>query len=105
VWGFIHFGVQAIVAWGVNAKIQNAIINKFVNVYIYTFAMLHHSLGQDSAQRKNEAGEDFSISEQLLRGIVERFRGGLASKAQIFLHHSTLGSRVIKKKREEEDAP
>ena len=30
---------------------------------------------------------------------VERFRGGLVFKAYIFLYHSTLGSRVIKKKK------
>jgi len=30
---------------------------------------------------------------------VERFRGGLVFKAHRLLHHSTLGSRVIKKKR------
>jgi hypothetical protein len=29
---------------------------------------------------------------------VERFRGGLAFKARRWLYHSTLGSRVIKKK-------
>ena len=40
----------------------------------------------------------FSIEEQLLRRIVKRFRGGLVFKAHIRLHHSTLGSRVIKKK-------
>ena len=30
---------------------------------------------------------------------VKRFRGGLVSKAHILLYHSTLGSRVIKKKK------
>ena len=30
---------------------------------------------------------------------VKRFRGGLLSKAQRLLYHSTLGSRVIKKKK------
>ena len=29
---------------------------------------------------------------------MERFRGGLVSKAHRLLYHSTLGSRVIKKK-------
>ena len=41
----------------------------------------------------------FSIEEQLLRRCVKRFRGGLVSKAHRPLHHSTLGSRVIKKKK------
>jgi len=30
---------------------------------------------------------------------VERFRGGLVFKAHRFMYHSTLGSRVIKKKK------
>ena len=34
----------------------------------------------------------------MLSRNVERFRGGLAFKALRLLHHSTLGSRVIKKK-------
>ena len=43
--------------------------------------------------------EGFSVSEQLLRRIVKRFRGALVSKAHELLYHSTLGSRVIKKKK------
>ena len=30
---------------------------------------------------------------------MKRFRGGLVSKAHGLLHHSTLGSRVVKKKK------
>ena len=41
----------------------------------------------------------FSIQEQLLRRIGERFPGGLVSKAHRLLYHSTLGSRPIKKKK------
>ena len=33
------------------------------------------------------------------RGNVKRFRGGLVFKAHRLLHHSTLGLRVIKKKK------
>ena len=33
---------------------------------------------------------------------VQRFRGGLVFKAHRLLYHSTLGYRVIKKKKEEE---
>jgi hypothetical protein len=40
-----------------------------------------------------------SISEQVLHRNVQRFRGGLAFKAHRFLYHSTLGLRVIKKKK------
>ena len=36
---------------------------------------------------------------QLLSRNVERFRGGLVFKALRLLHHSTLGSKVIRKKR------
>jgi len=35
----------------------------------------------------------------LLRRNVKRFRGGLVLKADRWLYHSTLGSRVIKKKK------
>ena len=38
----------------------------------------------------------------LLRRNVKRFRGGLVFKARRLLYHSTLGLRVIEKKREEE---
>ena len=41
----------------------------------------------------------FSIYEHPLGRNVKRFRGGLVSKAHILLYHSTLGSRVIKKKK------
>ena len=44
----------------------------------------------------------FSLDEQLLRRNVERFRGGLVFKAHGLLYHSTLGLRVIKKKRSSE---
>ena len=42
------------------------------------------------------------FKNKLLRRIVNRFRGRLVFKAHRLLHHSTLGSRVIKRKREEE---
>ena len=41
----------------------------------------------------------FSISEQLLRRNVKRFRGGFVFKAHRLVYHSTLAWRVIKKKR------
>ena len=40
-----------------------------------------------------------SIQEQLLHRNVQRFRGGLVFKAHRLLYHSTLGVRVIKKKK------
>ena len=39
--------------------------------------------------------------EQLLRRNVKRFRGGLVCKAHRRVYHSTLGLRVIKKKKEQ----
>jgi len=39
------------------------------------------------------------IVEQLFHRNVKRFRGGLVVKAHRWLYHSTLGSRVIKKKK------
>ena len=47
----------------------------------------------------------FSIWEQLLSRNVERFRGGLVVKAHRLLHHSTLGSRVTKKKKIPRNSP
>ena len=42
-----------------------------------------------------------SISEQLLYRNVKHLRGGLSFKAHSLLYHSTLGSRVIKRKKED----
>jgi len=50
-------------------------------------------------ERLERKPAQFSISEQLLHRNVKRFQGGLVFKAHRWLHHSTLGSRVIKKKR------
>ena len=44
----------------------------------------------------------FSIQKQLLRRNVKRFRGGLVFKAHKLLIHSTLGWKVIKKKKKKE---
>ena len=41
----------------------------------------------------------FSIQKQLLRNIGKRFRAGLVCKARRLLYNSSLGSRVIKKKK------
>ena len=41
----------------------------------------------------------FSIQDQLFRRNVKQLRGGLVSKAHRLLFHSTLGSRIIKKKK------
>ena len=47
-----------------------------------------------------------AISEQLPRRNVKRFPGGLVSKADRRVYHSTLGSRVIKiREREQRRAP
>jgi len=43
-------------------------------------------------------GKTTSFASQLLSRNVKRFRGGLVFKAHRWLNHSTLGSRVIKKK-------
>jgi len=44
-------------------------------------------------------GMGLLIQEQLLRRNVKRFQGGLVFKTHRLLYHSTLGSRVITKKR------
>ena len=41
-----------------------------------------------------------TVSEQLLQRNDERFRGGLVFKANRWLYHPTLRSRVIKKKKQ-----
>jgi len=52
-----------------------------------------------AASAPGSAPTQTSISEQLLRRNVNRFRGGLVFKARRRVHHSTLGWRVIKKKK------
>ena len=47
----------------------------------------------------------FSVSEQLLSRNVERFQGGLVFKAHRSLYHSTLRSRITKKRKEGIPAP
>jgi len=51
----------------------------------------------------DEIGNTDSIEEQLLHRNVQQFRGGLVFKAHSLLYHSTLGLRVIKKKRFNEE--
>ena len=46
-----------------------------------------------------------SLGLQLLRRNVKRFRGGLVFKAHRIVYHSTLGLRVIKKKKFRGSAP
>ena len=41
------------------------------------------------------------IQELLLSRKVEQFRGGLVFKAHRWLYHSTLGSRIIKRKKKD----
>ena len=41
------------------------------------------------------------LSGKVLRRNVKQFRGGLVSKAYRLLYHSTLGLRVIEKKRKD----
>jgi len=52
---------------------------------------------QDSGLREQRS--EVRVPHQLLSRNVERFRGGLVFKAHRLLHHSTLGSSVIKKKK------
>jgi len=47
-----------------------------------------------------QAQED-GFEEQLRHINMKRFRGELVLKAYILLHHSTLGSRVIKKRKQD----
>ena len=57
--------------------------------------------GADGRARRLQRQRVFPalISEQLIRRIVKRFRGGLVFKAHSLLYHSTLGLRAMKKKK------
>ena len=43
-------------------------------------------------------------ADYMFEEVQKRFRGGLVFKAHRWLYHSTLGSRVIKKKRRRSSA-
>ena len=58
-----------------------------------TAATADATLGSSSARERE------MISDDLLRRNVQQFRGGLVFKADRLVYHSTLGSRVIKKKK------
>ena len=65
----------------------------------------HPKVGPNVNREAGGTKVDFGIT-QLLRRNVRRFQGGLVFKADRLLYHSTLGSRVTKKKGEEqEEAP
>ena len=64
----------------------------------YKLASKHEYVSKLAAE-KRPAQVRFWIQAQLLRRNVKRFRGGLVFKANRLLHHSTVGSRVIKKKK------
>jgi len=43
-----------------------------------------------------------TLSEEVEEGCVKRFRGGLVFKAHRLVYHSTLGLRVMKKKKKKD---
>ena len=53
------------------------------------------SHGDEAFRSKSGIG----IEEGTLRGNVKRFQGGLVFEAPRLVYHSTLGSRVVKKRR------
>ena len=63
-----------------------------------------HHPQKASCPQGQARGDQLSIPEQLLRRNMKWFRGGLVFKAHISLYHSTLGSRVIKKGRDQHRA-
>ena len=75
-------------------------IYTFIYIYIYTYII---KKGQTPYPTVCEALSKhhiwISISEQLLRRNVKRFRGGLAFKAHRRVYSSTLGWTVMKKKK------
>ena len=83
----------------------------YINIYIYThihvYIYMCKAAGEHCAAAPREylarVGQrrcrEFSIYGQVLRRNVKWFRGGLVFKAHRFVHRSTVGWRVIKKKR------
>ena len=64
------------------------------------FTVRRHKFHKDSLSIPTGACRWGTLEEeQLLHRNVQRFRGGLVFKAHRLLYHSTLGSRVIKKKK------
>ena len=62
------------------------------------------SRGLVSNRQSSQLAES-SIQEQLPRKNVKRFRGGLGLEVHRLVYHSTLGWRVIKKKKRLDPAP
>ena len=52
------------------------------------------------SRQVKKSSVQFSVQENILCGNVKWFQGGLVSKAHRRMYHSTLGSRVMQKKRE-----
>jgi len=86
-----------------------------LNVLVVVKVSMCHSRANSAhiRQSRPESGlgfqvsvvETFQVVPSSLGGGARRFRGGLVFKALRLLYHSTLGSRVIKKKKERGDAP
>jgi len=77
-------------ATGASSPARCVIVNLRNGNNLKFFSACHHHV-QGSARVR-------STLPELLRRIVKRFRGGLVCKNQRLLYHSTLGSRVKKKK-------
>ena len=59
------------------------------------------NLATDNEDTKDSHAIHRPASEQLLGRNVQRFQGGLVFKTHRLLCHTTLGSRVIKKKKKD----
>ena len=61
--------------------------------------LLEHPPGEVAAENVGHHSTRLCAQEQLRYKTLQRFRGGLVFKAHSLVYHSTLGSRVIKKKK------
>jgi len=77
--------------WTSRLSIKNS-LSQIPEIAPTTLRGTSHRLSEDGSVQ-------FSISEQLLYRNVQRFRGGLVFKAHRLVYHSTIGWRLIQKKK------
>ena len=87
-------------------------LEPFVNFPLYNLFVLPHPLqssGDTTPCRMTGVrvvpSALMPATNQLLHSNVQRFRGGLVFKAHRLLYHSTLGLRVVKKKKKVVPSP
>jgi len=81
------------------------VMNRWTGLAPWEFRCSSPFLVEDRVTESTE-GVDRMLCSDEIRPIARlRFRGGLVFKAHRLLHHSTLGLRVIKKKKKKYSPP